>query len=532
MKKILTVLTTLLIILSLVGCSNNPTPQPKEEPTRDVQSANEFKTLGFVIDIPTLSGVTNAKYKIEDNDTARVYFDYLNHSYQYAASKTKTSNQLMNFFASVPYEAKTFNVEGNDYSIANYAEGSVGAWTSGGVNYALYGEGLGSDDLHGFGMVIAECAGIEIPEEEEVTVEIPSNVLSMNKQEIEKFLRENNFQDIDFEYASSKDVKKDYVISISQTGTVHPYDEIVVVISTGPSATDTMFVPDNLCGKSEAEFVDIISDLSLVPVKLGTKYYSTTIVRGSVYKYDDGKFPVGTEIKYNLSAGPYQFAAEDYNGKTVEQVNALVASLNNINAHVNFAYKEVETNNHTHGLTYDCSASKDGVKTNVACNLAKPVQDTKVDLPNFVGTYYNPCGNKSTCSLNGINYEIFKVCDGYPAGYVSAQTVKPGKVEKGTYVGLTISTEMPYIHNVFESFYHKYECDLSDETEEALKNDPDLMQLDHVVFERDMSGQYRGGEVVNVLIWDDRGYWVSEFEPGRYPKDTVVRIVIAENLLY
>ena len=290
-------------------------------------------------------------------------------------------------------------------------------------------------------------------------------------------------------------------------------------------------VPDYLCGKSEQEFVEFIDKLKLVPIKLGTLYYSTTIVRGSVYKYDDGKFKVGTEIKYNLSAGPYKFNADDYNGKTVEQINAMVTSLNDVNAHVNFAYKEKETNEHKAGLTYGCEASKDGVRTNVACVLAKPVQDTRVDLPNFVGTFNNPCGRQSSCTFNDINFEIVKICDGYPAGFISAQTVDPGKVPKGTYVGLTVSTERPYLHALDEGYYQKYECDTPDETESALRHDPELMGFDHVVFERVVDGNYRGGEIVNILIWSDNGYWVDRYEAGRYPSDTTVRIQIAEILL-
>lgn len=527
MKKLLTILSAMLIVLSLVGCSGG-SDNPGNS-TKEVASASEFSSLGFIIDAPTIGGITDIKYSIEDKNVARVDFNYSNHAFTFKASKDKKPAEMLGF-VSTPYNAETFEVNDMTFAVANYDEGSAAAWTANEVFYSLFGGGLQIDDLQGFGRMTVLCAGIEIPEEP--TVDLPEKVEGMTKDEIDKWLYDNNFSDIDYEYKGSTTVEKDHVIGLSKSGTVHPYDEIIVYISTGPGEGDVVLVPDYLCGKTEVEFVEFINKLNLVPIRLGTNYYSTTIVRGSVYKYDDGKFPTGTEIKYNLSVGPYEFVDTDYNGKTVDQVNAMVASLNNLNAHINFAYKEVQTNDHTHGLTYGCTATKDNITTNVACSLAKPVEDTRVDLPNFVGTYNNPCPNSNACSVNGINYEIFFVCDGNPNGYISAQTVNPGKVARGTGVGLTISTEMPYLHNAKDTnFYSKYQCDTPDETEEALKNDKDLKHFDYLVFERDMSGAGVGGEVVNVLIWDKRGYWVTDFETGRYPKDTPVRIQIAEMLL-
>lgn len=526
MKKLLVVLLSALMIFTLAGCKKSG-----EEGRSAVQvdSAADFAKIGITgMDVPTDKGLSNIEYYILDGNIAEVYFINSGHQFLYRASKEAGAGSIVEI-EKAPLMSFASSYDGISYTFNEYENGLVCVWIKDLVTYALLEESVSSDSNYEFARVIQIITGINFDEEEEVDkqIELPKIDSKTTKDFIMNWFEENEFKDVDYEYENSDTVEADHVISLSKEGKVYPTDEIVCKISTGPKKPDIVRVPDNMLNYKEEDFLKALKDLGMGATKGSTKYYSTTIKNGNVFCYDDGNFPVGTIVKYNLSRGAYAFDSDDYNGRTKDNAIEYVKELNNLNAHVTLNLEDHETNNHTAGTIYKCSATKDGIKTIVSCRLAKTPSPTKVNLPNYVGTYNNPCGAAASCTLNQINYMIeYHEDKDHPAGYISAQTVNPGPVDPGTCVKLIVSSSEIYLYRVEDSYYDKFAGNWAEETIEAL-NAGDLGKFNDIRYETRTDGSMPNATVLEIQIFDDATQsWTSNYPRGYYSKYTKVKVIV------
>ena len=522
MKKVLIAVLSVLMLLGVCAC------EPSNNGTKEVTSSADFAEIGMQgLTVPKVSPIGATKYAIVDGEIAQITFDYSNHTFTFRGSTTNNTVDGLGI-QTTPVNVYTESYNGVNYEIDDYGEGMLAKWQNNGASYSLYAPTLSSAEFYMFLRVAASCAGFDIGGE---TVELPAITNDTTVEQLEKFFYDNHFLDFDFVYEASTTVTKGHIISMSRTGVVHTYDEIIVTVSTGPNAGDIVHVPDNLLGLTEDEFVKKITDLGMVPSRLSTSYWCATIPIGGIYSYPDGDIPAGTTIKYSLSKGSYVFDANEYNGKTKDELNQMVHDLNNYNAFIGINYTNVMTKDHPVGKSYDCTSTKEGAKTVVACNIAQ--EDTRVELGNYVGTFNNPCGSKeNACTVGKINFTIKRVYDGQAEGYISAQSVPAGKVPAGTTVELTVSTQKPYLYRLDDKFYQKYEGRTMAETRNNLMDDRNALgRFTSVVFETVPNTGYNDGSICKILIWSDRGYWVEDYEHGYYPADTAIRVQIYETLL-
>ena len=531
MKKILTILLSVMMLISLAACKNkdNGIINPVTNPMKEVDSPAAFAELGITdMEFPGDEHISDVKYYIVNKQIAEIDFVNSGHNYRYRASRDLGAGSITGIF-STPTTAISSTIEGVSYNLAAYPEGLSAIWIKGMVTYSLFAEGLTEDSNYEFFRIIELITGIQTEEEqEEATVELPQINEKTTKDYIVLWFEDNGFKDVDYVYESSDTVPEDYVISLSKEGKVHPTDEIICKISTGPAKPEIVKVPDNMLNDTEDDFLEALTSLGMGAKKGTTTYYSTTIKKGNVFCYEDGNFPVGTIIKYNLSRGMYVFDAEEFDGLTKDQAEEYVETLNNLNAHVTLNLEKHETENHEAGKIYKCVGDKDGIKTNVSCRLAVKPTDKRVELPNYVGTYNNPCGTASTCTVNQINYMIELHEDGNPAGYISAQTVPAGKVDPGTCVKLIVSSSMVHLYRVESGYYSKFEGNWYDETEEALMtSDAGLKKFQSVQFETITDVNLPNGSVVEIQIFDeDSNMWNPDYKDGNYSKYTRVKVIL------
>lgn len=519
MKKLLTVLLMVLMLVSITACGSSSN-------TKEVNSTNDFYNIGITtMETPNDFAISDIKYYVVDKNIAEITFMNSGHKYSYRGSKEVGVGGIHGIEVEpIGKMSSVFNDV--SYTLAAYPNGLLAVWIKDMITYSLFGEGLTVDNNYEFFRVIQVITGANVTEE---PVTLPTIDNKTTKDYIMKWFEDNEFKDVDYEYENSDTVAEDVVIRLSKKGEAYPSDEIVCVISTGPKKPDIVTVPEDLINKTEADFIDALKKLGLGSTRSSTTYYSTTIKKGNVFEYDDGSFPAGTIIKYNLSRGPYEFDADEFNNKTKAEAQDLVAYLNKLNAHVELKLKEHVADKHKIGTVYKCSSEKDGIKTIVSCTLAIEETDRKVDLPNYVGGYNNPCGAKDACTVNEINYKIEYHDDGNPTGYISAQTVPAGKVEPGTCVKLIVSSPMVYLYRLESGAYNKLEGGSYEDTSEALKS-PDFFgrfgrfNVDYMAAYNDAQPD---GAILEIAIYDNAlGRWNANYIEGNYSTDTPVRITI------
>lgn len=519
MKKLLTVLLMVLMLVSITACGSSSN-------TKEVNSTNDFYNIGITtMETPNDFTISNIQYYVINKNIAEITFVNSGHKYSYRASK-EAGVAGINEFESEPIEKMSSVFNEVSYSLAAYPEGLYAVWIKDMVTYSLFGEGLSIDNNYEFFRMIQVITGANVTEEP-VTLPVIDN--KTTKDFIMKWFEENGFVDVDYVYENSETVPEDVVIALSLEGKAYPSDEIICTISTGPKKPDIVTVPDNMINFTEGDFIDALKKLGMGSTRSSTTYYSTTIKKNNIFSYDDGSFPVGTIIKYNLSRGAYEFDADEFNDKTKAEAQDHADYLNKLNAHVELKLEEHETNNHKAGIVYKCSGTKDGIKTIVGCRLAVAPKDTRVDLPNYVGSYNNPCGGKDACTVNQINYMIEFHDDGNPTGYISAQTVPAGKVEPGTCVKLIVSSPMVYLYRLESGAYNKLEGGSYEDTSEALKS-PDYFgrfgrfNVDYMAAYNDAQPD---GAILEIAIYDNAlGRWNANYTEGNYSTDTPVRITI------
>ena len=540
MKKIITLLLCLTMALCLVGCNNNnndPKPtNPVDGQPKEVGSLIDFEKIGVTgMHVPSAEA-TNVKLYTINDQVAQMTFDYSGNSYVFRGSKVLGMGSILGI-DSTPTMQSSDTYEGLNYTSFAYPEGLAVVWIKDLVTYSLFGQGMGTNDNFAFAHTMALCSGLKVEEEEvDDSIELPEISSETTKDEIVKFFTENGFKSVEYVYEHSSSVKENHVIGLSRAGKVHPSDSITCTISTGPdepAKPQIVKVPDNMLNYTEEKFIAACKELGMGTSKNSTTYYSTTITRGRIFAYPDGDFPVGTIIKYNLSRGAYVFDEDKYNGLTKAQAKDYVAELNNLNAHVELVMNEKETENHPAGTIYKCGSEKDGIKTIVTCRLAKKPTTQYVELPNFVGSYNNPCGGSNACSINQINYKISFVENENPAGFVISQSVPAGSVVAGTGVTLTISSGQPYLYRVESGYYARFQGVNFDETVALLQNPQALGRFSNVQYQTISDGSYSQGEVVKIerYITSVHG-WDENYPAGNYPSDTALVVTINEIRLY
>lgn len=526
MKKIFKSVLVVFMLTSLCSCKNNEViDEPVVNPIKEVTSVADFEEIGVTGMKPiTNKDVDEVNYYIVNGQIAEIQFFTGDNKYVYRGSRDLGAGAITGIY-SAPITALSTTIDGISFNYASYNEGLCAIWIKDMITYSLFAEGITEDGNYEFARILELLTDVDLEIEDEV--ELPQINEKTTKDYIVEWFNDNGFKDVDYEYENSDTVFEGYVIRLSKEGKVYPSDEIICTISAGKEKPEIVNVPDNMLNYSEEEFINACSDLGIGTSRGSTKYYSTTIKEGNIFSYDDGNFPVGTIIKYHLSKGAYAFDADEYNGLTEKEVNEYVDSLNKLNAHVSISLEKHETLNHEAGKVYKCNGIKDGIKTNVSCRLAIKPEDKRVELPNYVGTYNNPCGTGNACSVNEINYSIEYLEDGNPAGYISNQSVAPGKVEPGTEVKLSISTAMPYIYRIESGYYDKFKGNWYDQTEEALMQDTAFGKFKYVTFETITDINLPNGGIVDIQIFDETtNLWINDYEAGNYPSSTKVKIIL------
>ena len=89
-----------------------------------------------------------------------------------------------------------------------------------------------------------------------------------------------------------------------------------------------------------------------------------------MYSYDDGELSLSKTLEYALSAGPYSFNANDFNGLSKDEASKKAADLKARNARLNGTLITISFTNGTSssvgsGKVFDCSASKN----NISCKV-------------------------------------------------------------------------------------------------------------------------------------------------------------------
>lgn len=306
------------------------------------------------------------------------------------------------------------------------------------------------------------------------------------RSNVEIWCKENNIK-ASYYYVESNSVSENRVVSTEPKAgiLIGSGDSIKVYLAKEKENKETVIVDGDRLNKTEKEFVEYIKSLGLNPVKGSTEYFSTTIIKGNVFSYDDGEFDKGSNINYNLSAGPYTFVANEYNGKSKGTVNSLISEYNNRNAHISVKFNEVETNKYNEGITFDCKSSKNGINTNVTCSIAKkesgsepspspspspsptpssspsptlsptPTPTPTPEQENYIGTkllYSSPDGYDATLELVNRNLGVFDltIVDGFDEVLASGQIISISVGNYGTAYdpGLyPISTEVVVVIN-------------------------------------------------------------------------------------
>lgn len=336
-----------------------------------------------------------------------------------------------------------------------------------------------------------------------------------NKSYVSDWCRTSDIS-VSFTEEYSDTIDSGYVVSQSiSSGKVVPAGtSLKVVISKG--AQEKVDVPaSGILGISEAEFLKKAADWGLNPVKSSTSYFSTTLKAGTIYSYDDGLIPVGSDINYALSCGSFNFDKNEFNGKKKSTVESLVKDYNARNAHLTISFTEVPNNSETLNRTYGCEING----TAIACKIA--IEET-VELANYVGNN-SPCNGADACEVGGINFSITsQYSDNYAAGIVISQDVPAGSVKPGTSVKLVVSlgpkpVETSYIMDI--SDYESFQKSDADSTIAALKSGP-FAKFTNVSCQKSPS-RYGVGVIISISVGGD-----SSYSPGNYAINTPIVITV------
>lgn len=254
---------------------------------------------------------------------------------------------------------------------------------------------------------------------EQPKVKIPVENLK-NLEETKSYFKSNDFTNVEYVEEKNAELENDIIISIEPIE-CYKTDKIIVKFVKNDEATTEnsskgIYLPTDLLGISESEFLSKCRALNLINVVKDEKgFYSNKIAKDKLaYYLPDGNVEANTKIVYKLSLGAYEFNENDFNGKTLEEAESKIKSLNNMNAYIDkviTTYK-IETTKYIEGKLFECEASKDSGLTKIACNIATGTKDKiTVNLPtNLLGKTEQEFKNK--CSELGLT-NIVKDDSGY-----------------------------------------------------------------------------------------------------------------------
>ena len=519
MNRIITILITLLLLINLTGCGSQSSTMKK------VKSSNEFNSINIIdMDVEEKNGISVVNYYIVNNEIAQIDFVNNGHNYTYRSSKTIDLNNLSGITSQAKKSNRISN-DGTSYVLSSHEEGLLGEWSNNGYYFSLFGEELKENNYYEFYRVLSLLLNQNSYLEE--VIELPSIDENTTKDFIVEWFKENNFKDVVYYYEKSPNIKENNVISLSKEGEAYPSDEIICKISTGSKEPTLVSVSSDLINSKENEFLDYLNEQGLNPIKSSISYYSPIVSKDRVVSYNVGDFKEGSYIYYHLSKGQYSFESKYYDGLNKEEVIKLVEEYNKLNANINLTLNEIQTDSFDAGIVFDCSGKKNGFGTNVSCSLAKSTDNKLVDLPNYVGTYNNPCGISKSCSLKQIHYAIEEIEDNNPSGYISDQSVKTEKVEPGTCVTLYVSRSLPYLYRIENDYYQKYIGNSANDTIESLSSDVALGKFENVQYEVVKNPSLKDGKIIEIQIFDEStNTWISDYKQGNYSNNTKIKCLI------
>lgn len=143
------------------------------------------------------------------------------------------------------------------------------------------------------------------------------------------------------------------------------------VYSSDNSAKALIPTNNQYLGKDPQTYIDACKKLGFTNFKkLDTTYFSTTLKKDTLYSYDDGELSLGKTLEYALSAGPYSFNTNDFNGLTKDEASKKASDLKARNARIN---GDLITISFTKGTSssvgtdkvFDCTANKN----NISCKV-------------------------------------------------------------------------------------------------------------------------------------------------------------------
>ena len=143
------------------------------------------------------------------------------------------------------------------------------------------------------------------------------------------------------------------------------------VYSSDNSAKALIPTNNQYLGKDPQTYIDACKKLGFTNFKkLDTTYFSTTLKKDTLYSYDDGELSLGKTLEYALSAGPYSFNANDFNGLTKDEASKKASDLKARNARINgdlitISFAKGTSSSVGTGKVFDCTANKN----NISCKV-------------------------------------------------------------------------------------------------------------------------------------------------------------------
>ena len=143
------------------------------------------------------------------------------------------------------------------------------------------------------------------------------------------------------------------------------------VYSSDNSAKALIPTNNQYLGKDPQTYIDACKKLGFTNFKkLDTTYFSTTLKKDTLYSYDDGELSLGKTLEYALSAGPYSFNVNDFNGLTKDEASKKASDLKARNARINgdlitISFAKGTSSSVGTGKVFDCTANKN----NISCKV-------------------------------------------------------------------------------------------------------------------------------------------------------------------
>lgn len=143
------------------------------------------------------------------------------------------------------------------------------------------------------------------------------------------------------------------------------------VYSSDNSAKALIPTNNQYLGKDPQTYIDACKKLGFTNFKkLDTTYFSTTLKKDTLYSYDDGELSLSKTLEYALSAGPYSFNANDFNGLTKDEASKKASDLKARNARINgdlitISFTKGTSSSVGTGKVFDCTANKN----NISCKV-------------------------------------------------------------------------------------------------------------------------------------------------------------------